>query len=99
MGETVGTPKWHETGTRLGAGVLKFDARGNKLTCMASGNSIHTGTFYDESSTLLRERAQLQEEVMQLKAAVNIWTEVCRSLQIAAKLKSPCVEISQPCQR
>lgn len=27
---------------------------------------------------LKRERAQLEEEVLQLRAAVNIWSEVCR---------------------
>jgi methylmalonyl-CoA mutase N-terminal domain/subunit len=27
---------------------------------------------------LKRERAELEEEVLQLRAAVQIWTEVCR---------------------
>ncbi len=34
---------------------------------------------------LKRERAQLEEEVLQLKAAVNIWTEVCRQTVTVAK--------------
>ena len=34
---------------------------------------------------LKRERAKLEEEIRQLKAAVNVWTEICRrTMQTAA---------------
>jgi len=41
-----------------------------------------TSTHYDPLARrvgdLKRERAELEEEVLQLRAAVQIWTEVCR---------------------
>ena len=35
---------------------------------------------------LKRERAKLEEEVLQLRAAVRIWAEVCQQTRAAAKI-------------
>jgi predicted nucleic acid-binding Zn-ribbon protein len=44
--------------------------------------AIRTSTQYDPVSrrigNLKRERAELEEEVLQLRAAVQIWAAVCR---------------------
>ena len=45
---------------------------------MASRNSMRTGTFHDDPADLMRKPAKLEEEVMEFRAAVEIWTEVCR---------------------
>jgi len=44
---------------------------------------VRTSAHYEDPlsrriGALKRERAELEEEVMQLKAAVEIWTAVCR---------------------
>ncbi|HEY1338569.1 MAG TPA: hypothetical protein VGF59_13725 [Bryobacteraceae bacterium] len=36
-------------------------------------------------SELKRERARLEEEILQLRAAVKIWTEVCEQIAHTAK--------------
>lgn len=38
---------------------------------------------------LKRERAELEEEVLQLRAAVQIWTEVCRQTMAVAAGSEP----------
>jgi hypothetical protein len=39
---------------------------------------MRTGTFHDDPADLMRKPAKLEEEVMEFRAAVEIWTEVCR---------------------
>jgi hypothetical protein len=47
--------------------------RNSKSTCPSI-----VGPLARQICDLRRERAQLEEEVLQLRAAVNIWAEVCR---------------------
>ena len=63
--------------------------RGENLRMVSkTSKPTRTSTHYDPLSrrigALKRERAKLEEEVLQLRAAVQIWTAVCRQTMASA---------------
>ncbi len=51
----------------------------------STGRSRNALPLVRKIGALRRERAELEEEVVQLKAAVNIWAEVCRQTAAGGK--------------
>lgn len=55
------------------AGKRRMDDLSRSANCVSNG-----------IAALERERAALLEEVLQLKAAVHVWTAVCRRIESSA---------------
>ena len=50
--------------------------------------SHHSESLWRRVADLKRERAELEEEVLQLRAAAQVWTEICRRIMYRAGVES-----------
>ena len=50
--------------------------------------SHRSESLWRRVADLKRERAELEEEVLQLRAAAQVWTEICRRVMYTAGVES-----------